>query len=336
MFLSNSYKSFFLTTSVVVGGFVFSSLAFTSSVAAFSVTFDNQGFEDTVDEGTNNLNDNPASGWEGTGDVYIDNSTGFSQISPVSGNSQAVITTGRDSEVDDPATSAGTFNLSGFEPVTATSDSSADALQDFLGLPTGALSISRSQSADNSKSRTAKEGSGIYQDISVTFSETDISSGYNVFELDFNWAYLTNDGIYDSRLGEQDFAFFTIFEDPSSTDTNVTNAREITALLDSSAGGTSSLSSGETNFQQVNTTNYDQNNLSNNYTYTSEPVTTAGTYTYRVGFGVVDVDGVDRTSALVLDNFSVQQVPFDFSPTAGIAVVLSCSGFSYLRRKFKI
>ncbi len=63
---------------------------------------------------------------------------------------------------------------------------------------------------------------------------------------------------------------------------------------------------------------------------------TAGTYNYRVAYGVVDVDSVDRSSALLIDDFTVQQVPFKFSPTAGIALVLGLFGCDQLRRRMKM
>ena len=43
--------------------------------------------------------------------------------------------------------------------------------------------------------------------------------------------------------------------------------------------------------------------------------------TYRVGFGVVDVDGVGRSSGLLLDEVAMEEVPFEFSPTTGLALV---------------
>jgi hypothetical protein len=54
-------------------------------------------------------------------------------------------------------------------------------------------------------------------------------------------------------------------------------------------------------------------------------------YTYRVGFGVVDVDGLDRTSALMLDNIEV--IPCEFTPSTGIAIVFSLFGVNKLRRR---
>jgi len=319
MLLSHSNKSILFISSVTVGGLIFN-LINVSSVAAFNVTFDNPGFEGTITP----VDLNNATGWRGTGDAYIDNTTGFSQVNPVTGNSQALITTGRHTVVDDPNTSISTFNFSGSDPVTATTDSNAASLQDFLGVSPGALSISRSGSADDTLFRTSKEGSGIYQDFTVSFTQADIDTGYNIFELDFNWAYLSNDGVVDSRLGEQDFSFFTVYDTSSSIGDRTIE------VLDSS-GGTVNVPHSGNDFQDVNTTQYDPNNT---YTYISPAITAPGTYNYRVGFGVADVDGLDRTSSLLVDNLGVRQVPFKFSPTGGIAVVLGLIGLHRWQRRF--
>lgn len=311
----SKFTSFKLIASI--GSFAFASTIFSTWIDitpanAFGVTFDNSGFEDLTEYNH----------WSTTGDASIQNNT--FQVNPVQGSSQALITTGRSSIVDDPNTSAGTFNFSGSNPVTATSDSNAAALQDFLDISPGSLSIFRSGSADNTKFRTAKEGSAIFQDIEVTFTQEDINLGNNIFAIDFNWAHLSNDGLVDSRLGEQDFSFFTVYDISSAVDDRTIN------LLGSSGGSVDVPHTSGGDFQDVNTAQYDVNN---SYTYVSEPVTDTLTHTYRVGFGVVDVDGLDRTSGLLLDNLNARQVPFDFSPSAGIGVVLSMIGLNFLKRK---
>ena len=325
MALSNSIKSLSLFTGTTIGTLLLNYIFLTNSATAFSFSFTNTDFESPVI-----FDETPDVGWEGTGDTFIDSATDntFSQIAPVDGTgSQALITTGRHTVPDDPNTPASTFNYSGRDPVTATTNDGADALQDFLGLSTGALSIKRLGLADDNQFRTAKEGSGIYQDFTITIEQSDIDSGNNIFELSFNWAYLTNEPT-DSRLGDQDFAFFTVFDTSSPV-----NGRSIAVLDHSDGSVTTPLDSGVTNFQDVNTTNYNVGNL---YTYTSDPIAEAGTYTYRVGLGVVDVDGLDRTSSLLVDNFSVQQVPFEFSPTAGIAFMLGLFGCDRLRWRMKM
>jgi hypothetical protein len=54
---------------------------------------------------------------------------------------------------------------------------------------------------------------------------------------------------------------------------------------------------------------------------------------YVLGFGVVDVDGTDRSSALLLDN--VEAVPFEFSPSLGLILVAGMFGCDRLRRRLK-
>ncbi len=70
-------------------------------------------------------------------------------------------------------------------------------------------------------------------------------------------------------------------------------------------------------------TNTGGNGLSDYNLYTFSQLS-AGTYV--VGLGVVDIDGVGLTSGLLVDNFLVQEVPFECSPTAGIALVLGFLG----------
>lgn len=306
-----SLSHFLKSISLVTGSLVVTTALFTDSAAAFSVTFTNGGFE------------NNYSSWGQTGDTSIQNT--FQSINPVAGSNHALITTGHHTRVDDNATPASTFNYSGTNPVTATTDSNADDLQNFLGIPTNSLSINRQNSANNTAFRTPKEGSGIYQDFTVTIDPADVTSGKNKIQLSFNWAFLTNDAT-DSILGDQDFGFFTLYDTTSSL-----NSRSINVLDDSAGNITYPLGSGVTNFQGTNLTKYSTNNL---YSYQSSALA-AGTYNYRVGFGVVDVDGIDRTSGLLLDNFMVEEVPFEFSPGLGLWIVGGIFGLSRLYRQLK-
>ena len=45
------------------------------------------------------------------------------------------------------------------------------------------------------------------------------------------------------------------------------------------------------------------------------------------------MDGIDRTSGLLLDNFMVEEVPFEFSPTLGLLIVGGMVAGDRLRRK---
>jgi hypothetical protein len=295
----------------ITGSLVISSILLPNSASAFSVTFQNGGFE-------SNYNN-----WSQTGDTSIQGT--FQAINPINGDYQALITNGHNTRIDDNATSASTFNYSGTSPVSSTTDTNADELQNFLGLSTNSLSIPRQSSADNSAFRTPKEGSGILQEFTFNITQADVDSGKNQLRLKFNWSYLTNDST-DSILGDQDFAFFTLYDANSDIST-----RSINVLDDSSGNISYPLGSEVTNFQGTNTTYY---NTGNQYIYESSSLA-AGDYTYKVGFGVVDVDGVDRTSALLVDNINVEQIPFEFSPTLGLLIVGALFGGSRLRSRFK-
>ena len=67
-------------------------------------------------------------------------------------------------------------------------------------------------------------------------------------------------------------------------------------------------------------------------TYTVTGLIPGQTYDYRVGFGVVDVDGLERTSTLLIDD--IEAVPFDFSPTLGLFAVGVLIGCDRLYRRF--
>ena len=308
MSLSHLFKSI----SFITGSLVISSILFTESAEAFSVTLENGGFEDNY------------TSWSQTGDASIRGT--FQGINPVSGSQHSLITTGHHTRIDDHATPAGTFNYSGTSPASATTNANAAELQNFLGLPINSLSINRQNSADDSAFRTAKEGSAIFQDFTVTITEDDVTSGKNQLRLKFNWSYLTNDST-NSILGDQDFAFFTLYDLNSDINTRTIN------VLDNSSGNISyPLGSGVTTFQDTNTTYY---SAGNQYIYDDLSSLEAGTYNYRVGFGVVDVDGVDRTSALLIDDFMAEEVPFEFSPSLGIILCGSFFGAFKLRKRLQ-
>jgi hypothetical protein len=293
----------------ITGSLFISSILLPDSASALSVNFLNGGFE-------SNYNN-----WSQIGDTSIQEGN-FQSINPVNGSNHALITTGHHTRIDDNATPASTFNYSGENPVSSTTDPNAAKLQTDLGLPTNSLSINRENSANNSAFRTPKEGSGIFQDFTVEVTQADVDSGKNKLLLKFNWSYLTNDSRH-SILGNQDFAFFTLYNTASDI-----NTRSINVLDDSSGNISYPLGSGVTNFQGTNTTHY---NAGNRFIYDSSPLA-AGTYNYRVGFGVVDVDGSDRSSALLVDNFNVEEIPFEFSPSLGLGIVAVMFGCDRLRR----
>ena len=308
----------------ILGFVTISNLLLINSVDAFSVTFSNGdsngGFESTNDgesTGTGLPNN-----WSTIGDVFT---TGvIDGISPTSGSNQAIITTGYiegnygapiGNRNDD---SSRVFNQSGTNPVSADTNPNADFLQEHLGLSSDALSIERSAGVHSSFGpRTSKEGSGMYRDITIEISPDDVSNGTDGFTVSFNWAYLTNDGKSDD-FGNQDFSFVSIDDQ--------TNPVAIEVLGDSNQ--TISSPTADNDFFDGNTISYT--------TYTqSFTGLGVGPHNYRVGLGVVDVDSYDRSSALLVDNFNVQQVPFEFSPTAGIALMLGLFGCDRLRRRLR-
>lgn len=300
------------------------SLLSISPAQAFTVTFENTDFESDFD------------GWTTTGDTSIQQDF-ENQLQYI--NKQALINTGCPDIVfaagecfdqqdesrttarnDDTGSFSGSessgtsqFNFSGNDQVSAdgqdaTGVFSLNNLQDFLGLDQNSLNIDR-ENGLLSGTRTPKEGSAIRQTITV---DED-------FTLSFNWHFLTNDS-NNATFGDQDYGFVTIYEIGSDI-----SARNIEVLADAGAG----LSSSNTSFASGT---FSGGNGINDYDLYTSSVLPAGTYV--VGLGVVDVDGVGDTSGLFVDNFQVE-VPFEFSPTAGIALMLGLFGCDRLRRRMK-
>ncbi len=280
-----------------------------NSANAYSVTFGNGDFE-------NSTSLNGTAGWTGIGSTEITGT--YSNVNPYN-TQQGVITTAcpnsnstfcQNSRNDDPPTATGTFNLLGKDQLSASPE--IHNLQDSLGLSPNALSIPREfggtpllDTEGKPLYRTPKEGSAIFQNIEI-FDDGNATDT----RLTFNYDFLTNDGSGD--LGDKDFGFFSI---------SGNGVQEIVPLEDST--GTIPTASGS-------------NFATNNNTYQSyaidKPLTPG---TYKVGFGVVDVDGSGYSSALALDNFNAEAVPFDFSPTAGLGLVAGIFGLTRLRRKFQ-
>ena len=284
------------------------------------MTFENTGFEGS---GSGSF-----TGWDTTGDTTIQST--FQGTSPTAGSYQALITNGCPDTVetlcknsttnnprnDDPSRGDGIFNFSGNDQISA--DTGTPDLQSFFGLGANDLSIARENSLISGL-RTPKEGSGIKQDIQIVISAADVSSGMNAFTLSFNYAYVTNDGNNTvPGLGDQDFAFFTLGLYNSGTDTytpTLNSGDPIEVLADS---GSTLTDPSSDNFVYQDPTYH---TTSNQFSYTVSGLA-AGTYEYRLGYGVVDVDNTGRTSGLMLDNFQiVQDVPFDFSPGLGLVLV---------------
>lgn len=344
LFLSFRRKTVIPATVTTLGLVAIANVALVNRVQAFSITnFNNAGFEDT------NSGGNSVNGWSTIGDVttigsgvvtseqtIINNvvQSSISNIDPIAGNGQAIITNAynnlngadRIDDVDDNMGPANivNFNQSDINPVDADTDpgnnDGEQDLQGFLGLNQNELSIAREPVIEGDV-RTSKEGSGLSQTFTINISETDFNSGNNAFEISFNWAYLTNDGL-DADMGNQDYSFFSLYEQ-GATDPG------ITLLGDSDRAIANPDTANEYNYGD--TTYYQDGSV-----YTTQVTgLDAGEYTYVLGFGVVDIDGSGRSSALVLDNLGIKQVPFEFTPTTGIAIVLSFIGFNKLRCRLK-
>jgi hypothetical protein len=298
-----------------------SNLILINSANAFGVTFQNDSFESSIGGGSQN-------GWNTIGDVTTTGT--IDSISPTDETKQAILTTGyvqgnypspigNRNDDGDPK-----FNQSNINPISADTNPDADLLQGHFGFNTNAFSINRNPAVTGNP-RTSKEGSGMYQDFTVT-----LGSGETGFNISFDWAYLTNDG-FTSSGGEQDFGFWNLGQVNGSNYTtafnNTGNPNNQIEVLKSSSG---SITTPTADNNYVNAFNYATNGRKS---YTVSGLTADTTYTYRVGFGVVDVDSLDRTSALLLDGFKVQQVPFDFSPTAGLVLVAGAFGVKNMLKR---
>ena len=106
---------------------------------AFSVSFSNGGFEQSIGGGLQNS-------WNTIGDVQ--NRGDLDVVSPTSGSFQAAITTGHTpgnaSGIERDDDNGINFNLSGIEPVSADTNPDGDVLQEHIGLNADAFSIDRS------------------------------------------------------------------------------------------------------------------------------------------------------------------------------------------------
>ncbi len=320
-------QNFVQNTLSHLGLLIFSYAIASNSAHAFSITLQNDTFDDPS-TGLGTL-----AGWTTHGDVSTTGNLGYGSagatINPLSGTNQAIITTGHldgtfsDTARDDDGVF--NFNQSGTNPLDADTEVDTADLQSSLGFGVNAFSIPRVGGIGLPDERVAKEGSAITQEFSVTLDGTEDN-----FQVSFNWAYATNDDT-DPLYGESDYGFWslgrldelgnytTVFDNTDSPD-SPTN--EI-IVLDSSRG--SAVSAIADNI-------YGQGFDYNSVTYSVDTSgLTAGTYNYQIGFGVIDVDGFENTSALLLDNIEV--VPFEFSPLPGIGLIL---GLFWFKKKKSI
>ena len=249
------------------------------------------------------------SGWQTAGDTSVQQGN-FQTITPPEGNWQAVLTTACPATAqsgecfdttnqsqprnDDPGNPPGTFNFSGNDQFDANAENFPNNIQGFLGLSPNALNVPREGGIPGSS--LPKEGSAIKQ----TFT-SDVP-----FQLSFQYNLLTND--VTSSGGSRDLAFATIYQ-TGQENPQIINLNNEIATLNSSS------------------TTFDQE--SNYQSYSSDTLP-AGSYT--LGFGVVDIDGVDTSSALLVDSV---EVPFEVSPGLGLGVFAGVVGIHHLWRKRK-
>ena len=268
-----------------------------------------------------------SNGWTGLGSTDISGSYTGDNVS-FDGSNQGIITTACPasgtfcgSRDDDPNSATPyTFNLRGQDQLSASPE--VATLQTGLNLSAEAFSINRvidgiiynggsgAGEASPALYRTAKEGSAIFQDITIN-NDGDVTDT----RITFNWDFLTNDTA--GALGDKDFGFISISG----------NGFEQVIPLESSTGMGPLNNDDNYNFSVP--TDGSAPGLYDNSLFINDFSLSPGTY--RVGLGVIDIDGSGASSALLVDGFMVEEVPFEFSPTAGIGLVLGFLGW----RKFR-
>ena len=297
----------------------FSNLIILELANAYSITFSNGDFQSSTSlDGSN--------GWTGVGSTEIDGPYTDDNVS-FDGTNQGIITTGctdsatsptecLDNRNDDPVNvDPNIFNLRNQDQISASPEDAT--LQNNLNLSANALTIFREidgvtfdgSNGQPALRRTAKEGSAIFQDITVNNDSSATDT-----KITFNWDFLTNDGA--GSLGDKDFAFISISG----------NGFEQVIPLESSTG----------NIVGPDGDNYGASvpigGLYNSSIFDQDFSLTPGSY--RIGFGVIDVDGVGNSSALLIDEFVAQELPFEFTPTIGIGLVLGLFTLNKLRRRY--
>ncbi|NET77347.1 hypothetical protein [Okeania sp. SIO1F9] len=228
--------------------------------------------------------------WMTTGDVSTVGT--FNNFDPTDSSFQALLTTATTWR-DDDNVGDGEYNFSGTDATIATINDAQ--LQAFLGLENDALQIDTPITAMTGIQLDSKEGSAIKQSFSF---EHD-------FNLSFDWRFLTNDGYTSLFNLPSDRAIVTIYD---GTNTVI----ETFAQSEGDFPAPGSLTSPE----------FEKKSQGTFSTFLA-----AGDYT--VGIAVYDVDGTDKTSALLVDNVRVESsekpkpVPEPLS-TLGLLAVGAC------------
>ena len=167
-------------------------------------------------------------------------------------------------------------------------------LQAFLGLENDALQI---ETGIPGIQLDSKEGSAIKQTFSFDHD----------FNLSFDWKFLTNDGDTSDFILPSDRAIVTISD---GTDTVIdTFAQSVGDFADS-------LTSPE--FDQKSQGRFSKNLAAGDYT---------------VGIAVYDVDGTDKTSALLIDNVAVEKSPASVPEPVNTLGIIAAAGIGYLTKR---
>lgn len=217
-------------------------------------------------------------------------SQGIFDNGPTEGDFQALLTTASTIRDDDFPAAVGTFNFSGKEPSPV--GFSFDPQQELLEDFLG-LPLG-SLDPDFNNFVVAIEGSAIKQTITVEAGE----------QLQFDWNFLSNDNLRFSDFG--DYAFVSLYSVGSPND--VMTIADLNSNLGPSVNTTFAQ---ETGYQ----------------TYVSPVFSTAGDYVFSVG--VVDVEDGNSTSALLLDNIQLKQVP-ESSSNLSLLILTAFIGLHYL------
>lgn len=238
--------------------------------------------------------ENGLNDWTTIGDVSTQGT--ISGSAPTDGSSQVVLTTSSSAasgRPDEVPLAPGTYNFSGNDPANAQFPNFD--LQNFLGVAPDALNVASNIPGID---LTPFEGSALKQTFSVS----------NPFTISFDWNFLSNDGNVPFLSSTRDFGFVAISK-AGETPT-------IEKLASSSGNFPSSLDG--SNFNQ-------QTGIQRFVSKLLDP----GTYT--VAFGVVDLDGTDKTSALVVDKVVEEEVP---EPLTILASTIALGLGASLKREF--
>ncbi len=237
-------------------------------------------------------------GWMITGDVSTKGT--FNGFAPTDGSYQALLTTATTS-LDDDGVGNGAYNFSGTDATIATVNN--PQLQAFLDLEYDALQIPLPPPPLPFLPQLyldSKEGSAIKQSFS---SDHD-------FNLSFDWRFLTNDGDENLFAIPTDRAIVTIYD---GTGTVI----ETLAQSEGDFPAPGSLTSPE----------FDKKSQG-----TFSKFLAAGDYT--VGIAVYDVDGTDKTSALLVDNVVVEKLPVKVpEPVNTLGIMAVAAGIGYFTKR---